>query len=49
MSAYVNDEPTDVHPLTCAVWNSNDDCDCGSFEAGVQAKLDRFESYAAGN
>ena len=46
------DDPRDVHPLSCAVWNSNDPCDCPAdrdFEAGVQAKLDRFESYAAGN
>ena len=45
------DEPRDVHPLSCSVWNSNDPCTCGAadFEAGVQEKLDRFESYAAGN
>lgn len=51
MSAYLDDEPCDVHPMSCAVWNSNDDCDCrtaADFEAGVQAKLDQFESYTAG-
>lgn len=43
------DEPRDVHPLTCKVWTSNDPCNCPTepaFEAGVQEKLDRFESYA---
>lgn len=45
------DEPRDVHPLSCLIWKSPDpadDCDCGgaAFQAGVQEQLDRFEASA---
>lgn len=48
------DEPRDVHPLSCLIWKSPepaDDCDCGgdAFEAGVQEQVDRFESYTDGS
>jgi hypothetical protein len=46
-----DDEPSGVHSLACLIWKSPDPidgCDCGAtdFQAGVQQKLDRFESYA---
>lgn len=45
------DEPVDVHPLSCLIWESPDPvdkCSCGAaeFQAGVQEQLDRFDSYA---
>jgi hypothetical protein len=46
---FLDDEPQDVHALSCAIWQSPDpadDCDCGSFQAGVHRLVARFESYA---
>ena len=47
----VDDEPRDVHPTWCLIWTSADpldDCNCGGseFAAGVQEKVNLFESYA---
>lgn len=44
-------EPRDLHAMWCLIWVSSDpvdDCDCGGddFQAGVEAKLQLFESYA---
>lgn len=41
-----DEEPRDVHTVACAVWTSNDDCNCGSFDHGVEQLVNLFESYA---
>jgi hypothetical protein len=42
----LDDEPRDVHPLSCAVWESNDPCTCAALTTAEL--LDRIHPQPAG-
>lgn len=45
----VDDEPRDVHPLSCAVWESNDPCTCvDRRDLTTAQRLDRIHPQPAG-